>query len=172
LTTHKNLPFELANLVPRMAHSRKRSFRAPNVRFGPEQPREPWGVGRIAPPPEANRSTHWGESLHPLVRIAPPRPPEGVLVWAARTEQQPTNLRTHADQVQHLCRPTSAPVLNRSYLSLFLSLLSSMPIWGTPRGPIPQPDRSPPPCQSAPIRDFRPLIPAIPFRRLPGRLCT
>ena len=54
------------------------------------------GMGRIAPPTGANRSTHWCESLHP-------DPPEGVLVWVARTEQQPTNLRTHAD-------PSSAPM--------------------------------------------------------------
>ena len=54
----------------------------------------------------ANRSTHWCESLHP-------DPPERGLVWAARTEQQATNLRTHADQVQHSRRPTSAPMLNR-----------------------------------------------------------
>ena len=36
-----------------------------------------------------------------------------------------TNIRTHADPVQHSCRPTSAPVLNRSRSSFFLfSLLS------------------------------------------------
>jgi hypothetical protein len=43
---------------------------------------------------------------------------------------------------------------------------------GTPRGPISQPNRSQPPCHSASIRDFRPLIPAHGGRRLPGRLCT
>jgi hypothetical protein len=80
------------------------------------------------------------------------------------------NLRTHADQVQHSCCPTSTPVLNRFYSSIVLSLLSSIRIWGTPRGPIQQPDRSPSPCQSASTRDFRPLIPADDPRRLHGRL--
>jgi hypothetical protein len=32
-------------------------------------------VRPCAPPTGANRSTHWCESLHPLVRIAPPAPP-------------------------------------------------------------------------------------------------
>jgi hypothetical protein len=93
------------------------------------------GMGRIAPPAGANRSTRWCESLHPLVRIAPPRPPEGVLVWAARTEQQPTNLRTHADQVQHPCRPPSASMLNRSYLFSISVFSSSIYVWGTLAAP-------------------------------------
>ena len=79
-----------------------------------------------------------------------------------------TNLRTHADPVQHWCRPTSAPVLNRFYLSIVpssLLLSSSIHLWGTPRGPIPLPDRSLPF-----VRDFRPLIPANGGRLLHGRL--
>ena len=67
-------------------------------------------------------------------------------------------LRTHVDPVPHPCRPTSAPVLNRSYLIIGPS---SIRMWGTPRGPIPQPDRNPPS-----IRHFRPLIPAHGGRRL------
>jgi hypothetical protein len=81
-----------------------------------------------------------------------------------------TDISTGADQVQHSCRPTSAPLLNWSHSSLFLPLLSSIPITGTPRGLIQQRDRSPAPCQLAPIRDFRPLIPAIPSRRFLGHL--
>jgi hypothetical protein len=57
-----------------------------------------------------------------------------------------TDISTGADQVQHSCRPTSAPLLNWSHSSLFLPLLSSIPITGTPRGLIQQRDRSPPPC--------------------------
>ena len=102
-----------------MAHSRKRSFRAPNVRFGPEQPREPWGVGRIAPLTGANRSTHWCESLHPLVRIAPPRPPRRSArlgrTNGAATHQPPHPRRpqfsTHADPHQ----PDRSPPLRPGF---------------------------------------------------------
>ena len=95
------------------------------------------GMGRIAPPAGANRSTRWCDSLHPDL-------PEGVLVWAARTEQPASNLRTHADQVQHSRRPTSAPVRNRFYLFYISFFSSSIYLCGTPRGPIPLPDRSQP----------------------------
>ena len=37
--------------------------------------------------------------------------------------------------VQHVCRPTSAPLLNRFYSSLFLSLLSSSYLWDTLAAP-------------------------------------
>jgi hypothetical protein len=60
-----------------------------------------------------------------------------------------TNLRTHADKVQHSRRPTSAPVLNRFYL-FYISFSSSIYLWGTPRGPISQPGRSPPRCLTRP----------------------
>ena len=84
----------------------------------------------------------------------------------ARGRIAPTNLRTHADQVQHPRRPTSAPVRNR-YILFYSSFSSSffyLPM-GTPRGPVSLPDRSRPF-----VRDFGPLIPALRVRRLHGRL--
>ena len=92
-------------------------------------------------------------------------PPKSIGRQRAGETGSGPNISTHAVPVQHSCRPTSAPLLNRSHSSLFLSLLSSVRMWGTPRGPIPQPDRSPPL-----IRDFRPLIPAHDGGRLPSRL--
>ena len=86
------------------------------------------GMGLIAPPPGTNLSTHWCETLHPT-------PPEAVLVWAARTKQEPANLRTHADQFQHSCRPTSASVMNRSYLFSISVFSSSIYVWGTLAAP-------------------------------------
>ena len=77
----------------------------------------------------------------------------------------PTNISTHPDQVQHSRRPTSAPVLNRFNSSISSFFSSSIYLWDTPRGPIPQPYRSPPL-----VRDFRPLIPTHGDRRLHGRL--
>jgi len=54
-----------------------------------------------------------------------------------------TDIRTHADLVQHSCRPTSAPMLNR-YILFYISFFSSsIYLWGTPRGPISLSDRSP-----------------------------
>ena len=81
----------------------------------------------------AIRSTHWCDSLHPLVRFAPPSPSKEVLVWATRTEQQATNLRTHADQVRYSRRPTSAPMLNRFYL-FYISSFFYLPM-GYPSRP-------------------------------------
>ena len=77
----------------------------------------------------------------------------------------PTSIRTHADQVQHPCRPTSAPVLNRFYLFYISFFSSSIYLWGTPRGPVPLFDRS-----LQVVRDFRPLIPSYGGRRLHGHL--
>jgi hypothetical protein len=81
------------------------------------------------------------------------------------TPRAPANLRTHADQVQHPCRPPSTPVLNRYILFSISFFSSSIYLWVTPRGPIPLPDRS-----SPFVRNFRPLIPAHDGRRLPSRL--
>ena len=61
-----------------------------------------------------------------------------------RYERPTTNLRTHADQVQHWCRPTSTKMLNRYYLFYISFFSSSIYLWCTPRGPIPLRDRSPP----------------------------
>ena len=77
----------------------------------------------------------------------------------------PINLRIHADQVLHSRRPTSALMRNRFYLFYISFFSSSIYLWGTPRGPIPQPDRSP-----RFVRDFRLLIPAHGGRRLHDRL--
>ena len=69
--------------------------------------------------------------------------------------------------VQHVCRPPSAPMLNRFYLfyiSVFSSPLFYLYLGYPSRHPL-QPDRSPPF-----VRDFRPLIPAHGARRLHGRL--
>ena len=69
---------------------------------------------------------------------------------------------------QYSCRPTSAPVLNRFYLSIVLScplLSSSIYLWGTTRGPIPHRDRIPPF-----VRNFRLLTPALRVRLFHGRL--
>jgi hypothetical protein len=90
---------------------------------------------------------------------------------ARETEQLPPTSAPMPTPVQHSCRPTSAPMLNRYILFIVLSLLlSSIYLRGTPRCPIPLPDRSPPPSQLASVRDFRPLIPAHGDRRLHGRL--
>ena len=64
--------------------------------------------------------------------------------WRLSRRIAPSNLRTHADQVQHSRRPTSAPVRNRFYLFYISFFSSSIYLCGTPRGPIPLPDRSPP----------------------------
>ena len=56
---------------------------------------------------------------------------------------------------------SAKPVLFLLYLVV---LFFYLPL-GTPRGPVPQPDRSQPL-----VRDFRPLIPAHSDRRLHGRL--
>jgi hypothetical protein len=66
--------------------------------------------------------------------------------------------------VQHSCRPTSAPLQNRYILFSISFFSSSIYLLGTPRGPIPQPDRSP-----SSVRDFHLLIPALRGRRLHGR---
>jgi hypothetical protein len=58
-----------------------------------------------------------------------------------------TNIRSHADQDQHWCRPPSAPMLNRFYLFFFL--LSIYGVWWLGRV-----SASP---QSI-VRDFRPPI--------------
>jgi len=84
-------------------------------------------------------------------------------------EQQPgTNIDTSADpssaRMPTYIDTNAEPVLSLLYLFIFFSSLLS--ISGvTPRGPIPQSDRSPPF-----FRDFRPLIPAHGDRRLHGRL--
>ena len=76
----------------------------------------------------------------------------------------PPNIRSPADLHQHWCRPTSAPMRTR-YILFSISFYSPFfYLWGTPRDPVPLPDRSPPP-----IRDFRPLIPAHGGGRLYGR---
>ena len=76
----------------------------------------------------------------------------------------PTKFSTHVDLHRRQCGTGSISSIVLSFL-----FLSSIYLWGTPRGPIPLPDRSPPPCQPF-IRDFRPLIPALRGRRLHGRL--
>ena len=68
-----------------------------------------------------------------------------VFTWRCRGASYPrsgahgTNLRTHADLIQHYCGPTSAKPRNRFNSSISSFFSSSIYLWGTPRGPIPQP---------------------------------
>jgi len=92
-----------------------------------------------------------------------------LLEWCSRPDCFLPHPHVCRPQVQHSCRPTSAPMLNRFYLFHIPFFSSSIPPWATPRGPIALPDRRPPSCQPF-VLDFHPLIPALRDRRLHGRL--
>ena len=85
------------------------------------------GMGRIAPPAGANRSTRWCDSLHPLVRIAPPRPPRGS-ARLGRTDRAATRQRPHPR------RPSSAP------MPTYISPIEARPFVRDFRLPIPAHD--------------------------------
>ena len=96
------------------------------------------------------------------------RPPIAPAAASLRTSSRAPTSASLPNPVQHVCRPTSAPMLNRFYLfyKFFLIFFLLLSTYGVPlAAPSRQPDRSP-----RFVRDFRPLIPARASIRLHGRL--
>ena len=90
----------------------------------------------------------WGESLHPAPRGS---------ARLGRTNRAATHQRPHPCQPSSALMPTHIGANAEPVLSLLhLLLRAAIYLWGTPRGPILQPDRNPPL-----VRDFHLLIPAL-----------